>query len=320
MFDSSRSSRPAWPSTPLAALCFTGAVAALAAVAFGDTSSAAAVRRIFVDQILLSPVFWGTLAVALLLEWRFPADPAQRLISVGLLQDFVWLFIHTGLKLVAFVVGLRFVLGWYEAHVHVYDPGRFAEVPIALRVLVGIVLVDLSGWVNHWLRHRFGLTWVFHAIHHSQREMNALSESRLHIVDWLVSIVVGAAIVTALSIEPDKAVDYELVLLAFTRLYHANIRTNFGPLGLVLVSPQYHRVHHAIDPRYHHKNYAVIFTLWDRVFGTYCRQRDVYPETGIPDRDFPFESTARGFGLLFTPLRQLLHPFRQIRDRVANRA
>lgn len=276
-------------------------------------------HQVFFDRILLSPVFWGTVAVTLALEWRWPAREGQRLISVGFLQDFVWLFLHTGLKLVAYVICLRMVLGFYESHLHLFDVDRLTEIPAWLRILVGVALIDFSGWVNHWVRHRFGVTWVFHALHHSQSEMNLLSESRLHIVDWLVSRFVGAAILTALAIEQEKIIDYELVLLSYTRLYHANIRSNFGPLGLVFVSPQYHRVHHAMDPRYHHKNYAVILTLWDRVFGTYCPERNVYPETGVPDPDFPLEARANGFNLLTTPLRQFIYPFEQIRDGIARR-
>ena len=39
-------------------------------------------------------------------------------------------------------------------------------------------------------------------------------------------------------------------------------------------TPSHHRVHHAINPRYLDRNYAGVFIVWDRMFGTYQRERD----------------------------------------------
>jgi len=37
----------------------------------------------------------------------------------------------------------------------------------------------------------------------------------------------------------------------------------------VLNTPSHHRVHHGVDPRYLDKNYAGVFIVWDRLFGTF---------------------------------------------------
>jgi sterol desaturase/sphingolipid hydroxylase (fatty acid hydroxylase superfamily) len=74
--------------------------------------------------------------------------------------------------------------------------------------------------------------------------------------------------------------------LWYTRLYHANIRSNFGPLKHVLVTPQSHRIHHSIEPRHQDRNFSVILTVWDRLFGTLYPSYDEYPQTGVADVEF----------------------------------
>ena len=65
-------------------------------------------------------------------------------------------------------------------------------------------------------------------------------------------------------------------------------------------------------PPHHDRNYGVIFSIWDRLFGTHYAGADEYPATGIPDRDFPLERSAGVLPLLVTLLRQLLYPFAAI--------
>ena len=48
-------------------------------------------------------------------------------------------------------------------------------------------------------------------------------------------------------------------------LQHANLRWTFGPAGRVLVSPAYHRLHHAADTQ--HVNLGVVLTIWDVLAG-----------------------------------------------------
>ena len=45
----------------------------------------------------------------------------------------------------------------------------------------------------------------------------------------------------------------------------------------VMNTPSHHRVHHAINPRYLDSNYAGVFIVWDKMFGTFVPERDDEP-------------------------------------------
>jgi sterol desaturase/sphingolipid hydroxylase (fatty acid hydroxylase superfamily) len=101
----------------------------------------------------------------------------------------------------------------------------------------------------------------------------------------------------------------------YTRVYHANLRTNYGVLKHVVVTPQSHRIHHSIESRHQDKNFGVIFTVWDRLFGTLYAHYDEYPETGIADDRFPLEQHG-GIRAVFQNLAaQFWYPFQLLRGR-----
>jgi sterol desaturase/sphingolipid hydroxylase (fatty acid hydroxylase superfamily) len=77
-----------------------------------------------------------------------------------------------------------------------------------------------------------------------------------------------------------------VVLFLMFRLWgfvnHANVRVNFGPLTPVIAGPQWHRIHHSVEPDHRDKNFAAFFPFIDRVFGTYHRPGpNEYPATGL---------------------------------------
>jgi len=109
----------------------------------------------------------------------------------------------------------------------------------------------------------------------------------------------------------------ELVWLSFlliwhARLTHANIRTDFGVLRFILVTPQSHRVHHSIEAHHQDRNYGALLSVWDWIFGTQIPDNKVYPCTGISDDQFPLEQSAGGLQLVVKPVQQMLYSFRLI--------
>lgn len=85
----------------------------------------------------------------------------------------------------------------------------------------------------------------------------------------------------------------------------------------MVVTPQFHRVHHSIEPEHQDRNFGVVLSVWDRIFGTMHRDYDVYPATGVeglsaePPHRFAPAAWARDYAVLF------LHPFRQLAPRRA---
>ena len=80
-----------------------------------------------------------------------------------------------------------------------------------------------------------------------------------------------------------------------------------------LCYPQYHRIHHSIEPRHQDKNFGVLLTVWDRLFGTMNRNYDEYPATGVIGLEFDPPRRFAPLAWLRDFLRMFLHPFRALR-------
>ena len=155
-----------------------------------------------------------------------------------------------------------------------------------------LLLFDLVDYLIHRGQHHWRWWWQLHALHHSQRQMTMWSDNRNHLLDDVLRDLVFVAVGIAVGAGPGQFV----AIVAFTQLVeslsHANVRMSFGPvLGRLLVSPAYHRLHHRIGLGHESAgpgslgghNFAVLFPLWDHLFGT-ARHDGRYEATGIRDQ------------------------------------
>lgn len=271
------------------------------------------VRRLVSGWSLQAMLFYpfGLLAI-LLLERRFPAVPTQRTLSTGLVHDVLWVLIEAVVELffVGWYVGL--LSAGYARYLSFLTLTVAGSFPMAVRLGIGVVVMDLLRWIQHWLHHRVKWLWPFHAVHHAQRELNLFSDYRNHFMEQFVRRAVLVLPMLMLGLDTPHLVWWVLLLSWHARLYHANIRSDFGPLRYVFVTPQSHRVHHSRHPEHFDRNYGAMLSVWDYLFGTQYRRYDVYPETGVQDEDFPVETTDSVSGVLATTIREMLYPFRRL--------
>ena len=129
------------------------------------------------------------------------------------------------------------------------------------------------------MQHCFEFLWRTHSFHHSVDELWWFSGFRTSFLHSLLYNVPQAFVPLFLfQLTPLEAgLGFALGVLA--QLWeHANVDVDLGPLRHVLVSPKYHRIHHAaIEPQ--NKNFAPIFALWDKLFGTYVEEDPAVPCT-----------------------------------------
>ena len=174
--------------------------------------------------------------------------------------------------------------------------------------LMYLVLFD---FVDYWLhrgQHRFGWWWQLHALHHSQRQMTMWTDNRNHLLDDVLRDSVFVLVALAVGVPPGQFVAVVAVTQLVESLSHANVRLDFGRVGSrLLVGPRFHRLHHAIGLGHESTgpgslgghNFAVLFPLWDLLFGTAhygagdVRSAPIEP-TGI--RDQPPEGGGRDYG------------------------
>jgi sterol desaturase/sphingolipid hydroxylase (fatty acid hydroxylase superfamily) len=268
--------------------------------------------RTLFTEFLLNPWFYGVFAGIVLLERLLPASPAQPLLATGVRNDFSWIFLKLflgALVVPLWVVLLRYVYGRYLQVLTIHWVDNW---PRLARILLAVLFADLAFWVTHVVRHKVSYLWYFHAVHHSQRELNFFTEYRVHPVDDIFLFTIGFIPLFMLEHSFVTVVAIVWVRHWHTRFYHSNIRTNLGPLRYILVTPQSHRVHHSVEPRHHDKNFGLTFSLWDHLFGTQYRGYDEYPATGIDDETFPHEQNGLTPGGATTLVEQLLYPFRAI--------
>jgi sterol desaturase/sphingolipid hydroxylase (fatty acid hydroxylase superfamily) len=238
-------------------------------------------------DLYLTPSLWAFFAIILIWERVRPADPAQRLLSRGLGQDFIWYNVDLALNVAlvpAFAGAIRFL----------YDRAFGGQLlaltpswPVPLKIALAVTVYDLLFWVKHRMIHRVETLWFFHSIHHSQREMNVLTDRRQHVFEHLLSQVAVYLPLIALGLQPVAVMAVGAALWWHSLFLHANIRVNLGWLNHVLITPQYHRVHHSIEPRHQNKNFGTLVTFWDRMSGVMYPHFDEYPPTGVEGVDFP---------------------------------
>ena len=141
--------------------------------------------------------------------------------------------------------------------------------PSVLRIAVAIVIVDFIIYWLHRGQHRFNALWRTHAWHHSVEHLYWFSGFRTSFLhSFLYAIPAASVPILIFGLTPIEAgIGYSIgLLIQFWE--HTNLRINLGPLEKIIVTPQYHRVHHSAT-RHQGMNLGTTFSLWDRMFGTY---------------------------------------------------
>jgi alkylglycerol monooxygenase len=184
------------------------------------------------------------------------------------------------------VLGLTIVIlsySWLEARIALwhFDVQSPADVPWWAWV-AGFIALDLAGYIGHRLAHEINVLWNTHIVHHSSEEFNlacALRQEISHFTNWGIVFLLPAALLGV----PDVVIAILAPFHLFAQFwYHTRYIGKMGWLEHVLVTPSHHRVHHAINPEYLDKNYAQIFIVWDKWFGTFQEELpDVPPVYGV---------------------------------------
>jgi sterol desaturase/sphingolipid hydroxylase (fatty acid hydroxylase superfamily) len=230
---------------------------------------------------------------------------------VGFLHDLAWFLINP-LFLISMVYASKsFMNSSYVTHLSFLTVDVLRGWPVYLQVITIILALDFLHWFSHLLRHKVKVFWYFHSVHHSQRELNVFTDHRVHPLEHVISYAIRVLPLLALELKVaiPLGIGWWLFSHWHTAAYHANIRSNYGILRYILVTPQSHRIHHSREAVHQDKNFGVFFSIWDHIFGTQYRGYDEYPETGIADENFPLENDTIIKDQAVTLFRQLVYPF-----------
>jgi sterol desaturase/sphingolipid hydroxylase (fatty acid hydroxylase superfamily) len=248
----------------------------------------------------------------LLLEFLFPCNPSQPLMGKGFLQDVIWYIVDIPLTLLILFPVLGFFRNLFSHYMGFLIFDSASTWPPSAQILAALLLAEFLIWFNHFARHKIGTLWLFHAVHHSQKELNIFTDDRAHIVDLFFGQLFAFIPFFIFHVSSLYAVAIIAIYKPIhNRFIHANLKLNLGWFGWIFTSPQFHRVHHSIEPEHADKNFGVYFSIYDYLFRTACLSRNVYPETGIADHHFPSEEKVRVSQLPHNWIMQTIYPFTQ---------
>lgn len=176
-----------------------------------------------------------------------------------------------------------------------------------------ILGLDLAFYLQHRFVHRVRIGWAAHQAHHSSEYFNFSTALRqkwnpwAEFFFWLPFPFLG--------FEPWMlyvAFAFNLIYQFFT--HTERVGTMWRPIELVMNTPSHHRVHHGSDPEYLDKNYAGIFIIWDRMFGTFQKElhRPTYGLTVPVDTYNLLRLQYGAFGELFRDV----HHATRLRDKL----
>ena len=239
-------------------------------------------------------VFVGLLIVMSALESLAPRRPR----SEGRARHWA---INLGLTIVD-TLALRLTLGAAAvqaalmAHAEGWGVLALVDWPAWLEFVIALAALDFAIYVQHVLTHALPILWRLHRVHHSDINLDASSGVRFHPVEILLSMLYKVALVLALGPSAVAVIVFEVILNGCAVFNHANVKLPEGldrVLRLVLITPDFHRVHHSVEVAETNSNFGFSVPWWDWMCGTYRPQ----PQKGHEAMDVGLAEHRESLGL-----------------------
>ena len=148
------------------------------------------------------------------------------------------------------------------------------QMPFWLMFFFASLIFDAWTYTWHRLNHEIPFLWRFHQVHHNDLEMDMSTAFRFHPGEIFINMILTGGIYIIFGITIELIVFYKFVFNFSVLFHHCNIALPNRldrALQLFFVSPDMHRLHHSIRPQETNSNYSTVLTIWDRLFGTFCR-------------------------------------------------
>jgi len=185
------------------------------------------------------------------------------------------------------------------------------EMPLWAYGLLGMLLLDLVGaYFVHWTEHKVKWMWRFHLVHHADTHVDTTTANRHHPGESVFRFVFTTAAVVLTGAPMWLVFLYQALSVALSQFNHANINLPESVdkvLSWVIVTPNMHHVHHHYIQPYTDTNYGNIFSIWDRLFGTFAREKGQNLVYGIDTHLEAHENSQVG-NLLKIPFQKYRSP------------
>ena len=147
--------------------------------------------------------------------------------------------------------------------------------PHALKIVAGVMLLDLAIYLQHVMFHAVPVLWRLHMVHHADVDFDVTTGLRFHPVEIVLSMLIKLAVILVLGPPVVAVLIFEVLLNATAMFNHGNVRLAPSLDRVVrwfVVTPDMHRVHHSVVLRETNSNFGFNLPWWDRLLGTYRAQ------------------------------------------------
>ena len=190
-------------------------------------------------------------------------------LNLTLLGDTATNFVTQGL----FLLTSFFLISFYVSTLAVSE--QFALFAIDnnwATLVICFVLADLMYYWEHRFSHGVALAWATHTVHHSSPHFNMSVAYRFGPMDAVWSVVFHVPLVVV-GFDPFLVLFAAAAVLLYQTILHTEVIGRLPkPIEFLMNTPSHHRVHHGRNKRYHDKNFAGVFIVWDRMFGTFAEE------------------------------------------------
>ena len=152
---------------------------------------------------------------------------------------------------------------------------NLVSLPFVLKVLIGVLALDLVIYGQHVMFHAVPILWRLHMMHHADLDIDVSTGLRFHPIEVVLSMGIKIAAVIIIGPPVLAVILFEILLNGTSMFNHGNIRMPPDVdrfLRSIVVTPDMHRVHHSVIIKETNSNFGFNFPWWDRLFGTYRSQ------------------------------------------------
>lgn len=174
---------------------------------------------------------------------------------------------------------------------------------VVVTIIISILAIDFSSWLVHFVMHKTPPLWHFHVIHHSDNKVDVTTGLRHHPGDSILRGIFFLLLIFVSGAPMYGVMIYQTLLILATAFTHANIQLSKPVdtfISWFLVSPNMHKVHHHWKQPYTDSNYGAVFSIWDRLLGTFKKLDTKEIRYGL-DRYYPNEQDENIKDLMIYP-------------------
>ena len=225
------------------------------------------------EPVIRLGFFLGILVTMFLWELIAPRRPLTTSKIARWLSNLGLVLIDSVIVRLAFPAGLAGIA--FLAQQRGWGIFNFFELPFLVKIVLGVLIFDLTVYLQHVMFHSAPLLWRLHMVHHSDMDIDVTTGIRFHPIEIILSMGIKMAVVFLTGAPPLSVLVFEIILNGTSMFNHGNVRypqqiDSF--LRLIVVTPEMHRVHHSTIRWETNSNLGFNFPWWDKLFGTYRPQ------------------------------------------------